>query len=233
MTQYLVMGSGRWATHLQRLLFLSGVSHLSWNRKQQSDIDLQDKVARCSHVWLAVSDHAVPEWVQKLIPLNKTVLHSSGALEIEGAHSLHPLMSFRPELYDDDFYSRLAFVTTSVKNGQDLMPGLKNSLSVIPSDKKAFYHAMCVLAGNGSVLLWQKFFSEMTSLGIPASAASAYADRIHQNLMTDPQTALTGPLVRGDRMTLLKNLAALEGDSYQDVLQALIQSYHQSSRGAR
>jgi predicted short-subunit dehydrogenase-like oxidoreductase (DUF2520 family) len=233
MTQYLVIGSGRWATHLQRLLFLSGVSHLSWNRKQHSDVDLQDKATGATHLWLAVSDHALSEWTQKLGPLNKTILHSSGAIEIEGAHSLHPLMSFRPELYEDNFYSRLAFVTTSSLNRQDLIPGLTNSLSVIPSEKKAFYHAMCVLAGNGSVLLWQKFFSEMTSLGIPATAASAYADRIHQNLMTDPQTALTGPLVRGDRMTLLKNLAALEGDPYQDVLQTLIQSYHQSSRGAR
>ena len=233
MTQYLVIGSGRWATHLQRLLFLSGVSHLSWNRKQHSESDLIDKAARSSHLWLALSDQALPEWTEKLEPLNKTILHSSGALEIDGAHSVHPLMSFRAELYDDDFYSRLAFVTTSPKERGELMPGLKNSLSVIPAEKKAFYHAMCVLAGNGSVLLWQKFFAEMTALGIPTSAAATYADRVHQNLMTDPKTALTGPLVRGDRMTLLKNLAALEGDPYQDVLQALIQSYHQSSRGAR
>lgn len=230
MTRYLVLGSGRWATHLQRLLTLSRVDHLNWNRQQHADAELEVRAADCTHLWIAVSDQAIAPLTERLRSLDKTLLHSSGALEIDGAHSVHPPMSFRPSLYDDDFYSRLAFVTTSTLPREQLIPGLANPLSVIPPEKKAFYHAMCVLAGNGSVLLWQKFFREMQDLGLPPETARQYCERVSENLLTDPATALTGPLVRGDRMTLLKNLNSLDNDPYQDVLQALIQAYHQESQ---
>lgn len=229
MTKYLVIGSGRWATHLQRLLTLSGLPFQNWNRREHSYENLTEKANAATHVWLCVSDQAIPEFLERFSGLPALLLHSSGALEFPGAHSVHPLMSFRPEIYDDDFYPRLAFTTVSDLSPEQLIPGLRQSLTRIPADKKTFYHAMCVLAGNGSVLLWQKFFGEMTQLGVPEAAARLYCERILSNMMSDPASALTGPLVRNDRMTLLKDLQALETDPYQSVLQALIQSYHQAS----
>jgi hypothetical protein len=87
-------------------------------------------------------------------------------------------MSFSKEPYPEEFYREIAFCTTSPLDRKRLIPGLSNSLTQISTDKKAYYHALCVLAGNGSVLLWQKFFKEMTALGVPQAAQKLYFERI-------------------------------------------------------
>lgn len=225
MFRYLIIGSGRWARHLQKSLALAGVPFENWARKTHSREQLDDALIRCSHVWLALSDQALQEWTPLLRDRARVLIHSSGALEIEGAHSVHPLMSFPPELYPDEFYAKYAFVTTSGLEREDLIPGLPNALVTIPKEKKTFYHALCVLAGNGSVLLWRKFFAEMQTLGIPGAPARLYAERILGNLLERPETALTGPLVRNDRATLAMDLEALDHDPYRGVLAAMIEAY--------
>lgn len=225
MKNYLILGSGRWALHLQKSLALAGISHGSWARKTQTLSDLQEKLTCASHVWLAVSDQALPEWAEKLRSFDGPVLHSSGALEIGGLHCVHPLMSFSNELYSDDFYSRFAFVTTSPLPREDLIASLPNPFFRIEPEQKTFYHAMCVLAGNGSVLLWQKFLHEMRRLGISNEASTLYARRIVENLANDPARALTGPLVRNDQITLQADLHSLAEDPFQGVLAALIEAY--------
>lgn len=228
MTQYLIIGSGRWATHLKFLLSLGEIPFRTWNRKQQNQKDLKTLSAECSHIWFAISDQSIQELGALDFFNDKIKIHSSGALEFEGIHSVHPLMSFSIELYSPEFYKGLNFVTTSDLPRQQLIPKIQNSLHHIQKEEKAYYHAMCVLAGNGSVLLWQKFISEMQRMGISQEASLQYCTRVFQNILSNPQTALTGPLVRGDRKTLLEDLRALESDPYQNVLQGLIQAYHQS-----
>jgi hypothetical protein len=230
MTQFLVIGSGRWALHLQKSLALAGVRHHQWARRLHSEADLFEKLKSSTHVWLAISDSALPEWSQRLKDFRGLLLHSSGALEIPGVHSVHPLMSFAPELYPDDFYDRYAFVTTSPLSREELIPSLKNPFIRIPVEKKAFYHAMCVLAGNGSALLWRKFFSEMRNLGLSEATTRLYAERITRNLLSHPGSALTGPLVRNDKLTLQKDLESMQGDPYQPVLAALIEAYAAGER---
>ena len=230
MKNYLVIGSGRWAQHLQKSLALAGVSYSNWARKQHSSDDLERELKRSSHVWLAISDQALQEWVQRLEKFPGLILHSSGALEIKGAHSVHPLGSFSFESYPNDFYQSFAFVTTSPLSREELIGKLPNPFFQIPASQKILYHSLCVLAGNGSVLLWQKFFSEMQKLGLSKDVLGFYAERIFSNLRTNPETALTGPLVRNDQETLEKDLSALENDPYQNVLQSLIQAYQESRR---
>ncbi len=233
MKRYLVIGSGRWATHLQKSLVLAGLPHAQWARKSHSELDLEKKLQTATHVWLAISDQALFEWVRRLADFKGVILHSSGALEIPGAHSVHPLMSFGPELYADSFYSTYAFVTTSQSSKETLIPGLANLFVRITSEQKVFYHALCVLAGNGSVLLWQKFFSEMKNLGIPFVVSSIYTRRILENLLQAPKTALTGPLVRNDQITLNKDLEAIQDDPFGPVLATLIDAYRKSEREFR
>lgn len=231
MTDYLVIGSGRWATHLKSTLRLAGCESSQWSRRSNNELELQQGLSRASHVWLAISDSALPEWSVKLRDFKGLKLHSSGVAEIPGLHSVHPLMSFAPQLYPDDFYQRFALVSTSSLERDELIPGLKNPFFKIKSEQKAFYHSLCVLAGNGGVLLWNKFFSEMQRLGLPFEVTQLYASRILENLLLDPERALTGPLVRGDHDTLQKDLAALGGDPFQAVLQSLIHAFQKSQRG--
>lgn len=230
MKQILVIGSGRWARHLLKSLALARIPHVNWARRTQSEQELSSLLAASSHVWLAVSDSALPEWRDRLASYEGIKLHSSGALEIEGLHSVHPLMSFPNELYPDSFYSRFAFVSTSKLDRESLIPGLPNPFFKIPASQKTLYHALCVLAGNGGVLLWQKFFADMSSMGIEGEPARLYASRIFENILERPFEALTGPLVRNDQATLKADLAAFENDPYQNVLRSLIQAYAETGK---
>jgi predicted short-subunit dehydrogenase-like oxidoreductase (DUF2520 family) len=99
------------------------------------------------------------------------------------------------------------------------------SFAIAPADRP-YYHAMCVLAGNGSTLLWARLFDVFQKrLGIPASAAHPFLKQVAANLLVDPVNALTGPLSRGDRGTIDSNLAALDGDPFRDVYVALVKAH--------
>lgn len=236
--KYLVVGSGRWAKHLKHLLELSNAPHSSWSRRSPSlhnnttdvDDDFKNLVQEASHIWLAVSDSAIEEIATKVRHINSAavIIHSSGALEIPQTESVHPLMTFSHTLYPEDIYINLQLVTTSKIEKEKLIPYLKQNLSYIDLEKKAYYHALCVLAGNGSVLLWQKFFREMKNFGISELVSIAYFKQIAANIESDLENALTGPLVRNDRKTLLMDLDSMNGDPYQAVLQSLIQAFHQT-----
>jgi predicted short-subunit dehydrogenase-like oxidoreductase (DUF2520 family) len=230
MKHFLVIGSGRWARHLLKSLALAGVSHSQWARRTHNSEQLDQELRKATHVWLAVADAALPEWSERTRATIAIKIHSSGALEIPGLHSVHPLMSFPETLYADSFYPRFAFVSTSDLPREELIPGLPNPLFYIPAAKKTYYHALCVLAGNGGVLLWQKFFAEMSALGIDPEPAKLYASRIFENILDRPFEALTGPLVRNDQETLRQDLQSMSGDPFQQVLQAMIHAYAESRK---
>jgi hypothetical protein len=173
-------------------------------------------------------------------------IHSSGAWSYPEIYSAHPLMSFRPldhehGPYPESIYQKINFALTSpaqenhLENSwpkseaaeiaqnikKKLFPFLPNFVFYLPEEHKAFYHALCVLAGNGSVLLWQKFFKEMPTLGCSVEGLEVFARQISENFLTDPESALTGPLVRKDTSTLALDAAALKADPFFDVFQAL------------
>lgn len=254
MTHYLVIGRGRWAKHLLHSLNLLGISHSRWTR-QDSPLLLTKLLTNATHVWIAISDSAIQDfylneiWPRinalksetepvcqtadvSLLPSNKRspeiiCLHSSGALEIPELHSVHPLMSFSHELYPDSFYLEdgFGFVTTSSLSKNRLIPGFPQNLSFIRPDQKAFYHSLCVLAGNCSVLLWQKFFDEMQKMNLPQDTLMSYFRQVSRNIQTSPLTALTGPLVRNDQVTLKMDLMALENDPFQIILASFVSAY--------
>ena len=82
-----------------------------------------------------------------------------------------------------------------------------------------------MLAGNFTYVLWTKLFSDFESrLGLPREAAIPYLRTIASNLSGGRADALTGPLTRGDSETVAANLAALQGDPFQDVYRAFVQA---------
>lgn len=217
MTKFLIVGAGKLAKHLNHYLSLLEQSPLNWDRSQDPHL-LKTKIAESTHVLLAISDSAIESFYRKhLAGLDKTVVHFSGALNIPEVIAAHPLMTFGPELYDRDTYFRIHFVITGATHLHEALPGLPNEFSVLAPEHKALYHALCVMGGNFPVVLWQKMFAEFDRLGISREAARIYLETVLHNTMKNPQTALTGPLARHDKSTVIKNIEALENDPFQKV----------------
>jgi predicted short-subunit dehydrogenase-like oxidoreductase (DUF2520 family) len=137
-------------------------------------------------------------------------------------------MSFNQSMYTRQQYQAMPFVIDhDAPSFETLLPGLPNTHFRLDKMQKAKYHALCVSSGNFSCLLWQKLFASLEQeFNLPRSIAYAYLQQQMQNLMHDAESALTGPLVRGDETTIAKNMAALEGDSFQAIYQSFVEYYH-------
>jgi predicted short-subunit dehydrogenase-like oxidoreductase (DUF2520 family) len=143
------------------------------------------------------------------------------------AEGAHPLMTFDDSVYELDAYRAIPFILDAGGTPfEELLPGLPNPSFVISAAERPFYHALCVMAGSFSTILWLKLFEEFQQrLGIPPSAARAYLAQVTANLMRDPDRALTGPLSRRDAQTIAANLQALEGDPFHAIYSAFVRAY--------
>src|SRR6185312_13125404 len=200
-SQYLIVGSGRTARHFAEYCRLLQQPFLTWSRQQDLTSELQQKTSLCSHIFLLISDSAIADFVQAHPFLKeKTLLHFSGALEIPGVVSAHPLMTFGPTLYTLSEYQKIPFVLTTSQPFSEILPGLPNRSFKIAVEEKAYYHALCVMSGNFTTLLWQKMREGLTDLGLPSEIANPYLEQVTKNILASPKLALTGPLARHDQM---------------------------------
>jgi predicted short-subunit dehydrogenase-like oxidoreductase (DUF2520 family) len=128
-------------------------------------------------------------------------------------------MTFGRRLYDLETYRAIPFVEE--RNGlrfQTAFPGLINTSWAIDPGDKALYHALCVAAGNLTTLLWARAFSDFEEkLGLPREILRPFLERTAANTLADGDKALTGSLARGDRGTIERDLAALEGDALGEI----------------
>jgi predicted short-subunit dehydrogenase-like oxidoreductase (DUF2520 family) len=226
---YGIVGDGRVARHFHHYLTQLGLPVRQWSRRAASSSP-PDALAPCRTVLLLIPDGAIVAFAEAWPELaDKRLVHCSGALVTAGAHGAHPLMTFGPDLYDLEAYRAIPFVLDiGSPPFEDLLPGLPNPSFTIPAEARAYYHALCVLAGNFSTLVWQKLFSEFEArFGMPASTAHPYLSRVTANLLSDAGRALTGPLSRGDAATIAANLRALEGDPFHAVYSAFVRAYDQ------
>lgn len=222
---YLLIGSGRVARHLAHYFNLLNISFSSWDRSQDPHA-LGRKVSQATHILLALSDSALEGFFrQHLAGHDKVFVQFSGAHHFNDMISAHPLMTFGPELYDLDFYQKIHFTLTGCGSLAQALPGLPNGYTVLPAEQKALYHAYCVLGGNFVTLLTAKMISGFADLNIPPEAAKVYSQKIIENTFANPQTALTGPLVRKDASTVNANLNSLINDPYYGVYQAFLKAH--------
>jgi predicted short-subunit dehydrogenase-like oxidoreductase (DUF2520 family) len=222
-----VVGDGRVARHFLHYFNLLALPVRTWSRRQPASGPVA-AFAECDTVLVLIRDAAIVPFVDAWPELQeKRLVHFSGSLVTDKARAAHPLMAFTDTLYDLDTYRTVPFVLDSADPPfADLLPGLPNPTFVIPSTERPRYHALCVLASNGSTLLWQRLLNEFSArFGIPPSAVSPFLRQTTANLVADPAAALTGPLTRGDTATIQANLAALEGDPWRDVYAALVRAY--------
>lgn len=223
--QYFIVGSGRTARHFANYFHNLGLSFSQWDRSQALS-RFQILLAQSSHVLLLISDSAIESFYREhLNHFSGTVLHFSGALEIPGVESVHPLMTFAKDLYDLGTYKNIPFVTTSKKAAKELLPGLTNAVHSISADKKAYYHALCVMSGNFTTLLWQKMAQGLREIGLPEGIENTYRTQIFKNIEYDLAQALTGPIARKDLKTVVRNDQALQGDAYQKIFRAFVAAH--------
>lgn len=225
---YGIIGAGRMARHFSYYLSLLHIPFRHWSRSQPV-ADLAILIQGSERLLILIQDDAIDAFIKSHEALNgKKLLHFSGRLSTPLAVGVHPLLTFGADLYTLDIYQNMPFIVDN--NGMafsDLLPGLSNPYYPVDSDKKALYHSLCVLSGNFTVLLWQKFFKELAhTIGIPADAGQLYLQQIANNLKNNPQAALTGPLARNDVKTIAANIQALAGDPYQPVYQAFVAAFN-------
>jgi predicted short-subunit dehydrogenase-like oxidoreductase (DUF2520 family) len=224
---YTIIGSGRVARHFSHYLSLLDIPHFKWSRKSSSQKQLEEKVERSTHIVVLISDSAIEEFVRrnKLFSERVTV-HFSGSLVTPFAHGAHPLMTFTEKLYPLERYLEMPFIIDEGRlRFHDLLPGLKNRHFRIQPELRPLYHALCVISGNFTTILWDRFFEGLErQLGLPAEAAFPYLDQIAENLKDRSLPALTGPLARKDLSTIRSNLRVLEGDPLQKVYHGFLEA---------
>jgi hypothetical protein len=231
----LLIGSGRLARHLARYFEQLGLSHAVWSRRMHAEgrcPELKALVHSRTHALLAISDGAIEPFIAAHPELAPVVrVHFSGRLTSPFATAAHPLFSFAEMLYERELYERIPFV---IDQGSpplsSLIPGLPNPSFFIEPARRSRYHALCVLAGNFTTLLWRKFFFELDrEIEIPREQALPYLESITRGL-AGTGAPLSGPLSRGDQATLQSNIEALKGDPFEDVYRAFVSAHEQQGK---
>lgn len=226
LSKYLIIGSGRMARHLLQYfsLILKDTHDAKfiidhWIRTQGPEL-LQEKIKNCTHILVAISDSSLSEFIQNnLISTGKIIIHFSGALNIDGTISTHPLMSFSHDLYSFEVYKQIHFAVTGTSTLQNIFPMFENEFTeVLPKDK-ALYHAYCVMSGNLPVILWSQILKELEKLQFPPHILDLYLNQVLQNFIHLRDKALTGPIARKDQVTIQKNIEALPQPEFKKIYQ--------------
>jgi len=233
--ELLLIGDGRLARHLTTYFEQLGLGHAVWSRRGHAEgrsPELRALIHSGTRALLAISDGAIDPFVSSHPELQDAIrIHFSGPLLTPLATCAHPLFSFASALYTRDLYERIPFV---IDKGapplESLIPGLPNPAFFIDPERRPRYHALCVLAGNFTTLLWRKFFYELDSeFGIAPEQALPYLESVTRALAR-PGAPLSGPLSRGDHATIQRNLEALQGDPFDDVYRAFLAAYERQER---
>ena len=220
---YLIIGSGRLATHLAHYFSLLNFHYKTWNRNETPD-QLSDLLNEKPIILLAVSDGAIESFYQEhLLKKDLTVIHFSGAFHTDSMISCHPLMTFGKNIYDLETYENIFFAVTGVRNLQEVFPFLKNPSFHLNAKDKSLYHALCVLSAAGAQKIWSLSEKSLHKIGVPEKALKPYIKQIAENYLASGAHSMTGPWARGDEKTISQNLSALSShsDSLHEVYKIL------------
>lgn len=157
------------------------------------------------------------------------VMHCSGAMNSEclaslrnkhcALASLHPALSFTdPNLAIAQFANTLCALEGEVAAINLLTPlftTIGGQVYQIKPEQKTLYHLAAVFATNYTVTLVQQAYEGFVSAGLSEQQAKdltdAFLSNISKNMkqVVEPKQALTGPLQRGDVVTIQSHLQAL------------------------
>ena len=223
---YGLIGNGKVSKHIQHYFNCLNINYSVWT-KQCKETSLRDLYQDCTHLLLLISDDAIEPFLKKNSYLqSKPTIHFSGSVCSNLATGMHPLMTFSHNIYDLETYRSIPFVCEAGEiTFEEAFPQLPNPHFVIQPQDKAYYHALCVLAGNFSQLLWKEFFAGLDNIGLPRSACYPYLKKVFSNLVDNEKNGFTGPLERRDINTIKQNLKALPDKNTEALYKAFVKSY--------
>ncbi|MFK8012786.1 MAG: DUF2520 domain-containing protein [Marinicellaceae bacterium] len=222
--RYTIVGDGKVAQHFCHYFTLINVEHNTWSRKQ-SIASLKSKILKTDIVLLLISDSAIESFIDKNSFLTETKLvHFSGTLTLDNVSGCHPLMTFSKHLYELNTYESIPFICDKAVDFHQLFPQLnKNRWFNINQKDKAFYHAMCVMAGNFTQTLMRETSKELSnSIDLPENILFPYLLQNTKNFIADPINSITGPIQRGDFTTVKKHLHSLKFHPLAHVYQSFV-----------
>lgn len=214
-----IVGSGCLATHLKHYLDMESVPYTCWSRSQDK-CSPYSKLKGCKHIILLISDNSISEFILNNPKLQKlNLVHCSGSLTIEEAAGIHPLMTFSKELYSLEEYRNVPFIGEKGRIGlKTIIPQLRNQYYELPSDKRSIYHALCVISGNFTNILWNKTIRDFQNkLNLPREVLYPYLERTVLNIQKSPLDSLTGPIRREDKTTIKNNKRALQSPLWSKI----------------
>jgi predicted short-subunit dehydrogenase-like oxidoreductase (DUF2520 family) len=225
--KYGIVGDGRVAKHFIFYLSMLNINCKIWSRKNNSMQEINLIFDDCDIIFILVKDSAIEEIAEKLKILNKILIHFSGSLISNLAFSAHPLMTFNEDLYDFETYKSIPFVVDNndiIK--KKYLVDFPNKVYFLNKELKPLYHSLCVIGGNFSCILWQGVIENFSrELKLPKEILIPFIIQIFSNILRDEKKALTGPLIRGDEMTIKKNLDALCNKPEKELYEAFIKYY--------
>lgn len=212
----------------------SSLPFVHWHRGQTASLHELCLKESPTHVWLAVSDDSIAEFVQNNIEclIGRTVTHFCGgkpSFRVSHGHKLlqvhvaHPLTTFGDVTHAQwrDDFDRIPFVlekpideSTPPPKLDELLPGFTNPVFYLAAKDRAYYHALCALAGGLTVQLWEALATRFQfELGVPSSALHHFLHQISRNLsrhLENRKSVLTGPVARGDHQSVVLHKSALD-----------------------
>jgi predicted short-subunit dehydrogenase-like oxidoreductase (DUF2520 family) len=202
---------------------------------------LADIVALSPEVYfLTVPDQALPEVAEELshcLATPTVVAHTSGATSVTvlrpcvdaGAATLvfHPLQTFSDPISGWKRFAGAAVAVTpsspddrrTAEQFGFAVAGLLGARPfLLPDDRRTLYHAAATLACNYLVTLEHHAERLFTLAGLPAGETLSLFLPLVKSTLCNVEAqgtvaALTGPLSRGDALTITRHLAALAADA--------------------
>ncbi len=189
-----------------------------------------------SWVILTVPDDAIEGVAEDLAGSDvlwqgKFVFHCSGlltsgsliSLEKKGAlvASIHPVQSFPQEKPDPGIFEGIFFglegKTEALERAIQVTTQLGGKPFILEARNKPLYHTACSMAANSVTTLLDAAIRLLKKAGLAESVALQVLFPLVQGTLQnvkkfDAETALTGPIARGDTASVAKHLEALEKD---------------------
>lgn len=198
----------------------------------QQFTDIAKLVESCDLIFITVPDsaiHSVWQQIRNLSIKNKYICHCSGMLsslvfdgiEDTGAYgyAVHPLYAFGSTSININDLSGIHFTVegnaSRLHEIISFFTSLGNPIASIVADQKPLYHAASVMVSNLVVALAHSTQSLFIECGLDKQFANSAWKKLLLNNAENicslgPINALTGPIERGDLITLQAHLACLD-----------------------
>ncbi len=204
---------------------------------------------------LTVPDDAIEAVAKELassdiVGQDKFFFHCSGLLTTEclipleesGAliASIHPVQSFPEKKPDPNAFQEIYFGLEGMGEALQLAIGITRQLGgkhiILEAQNKPLYHIACSIASNFLTTLLDTATELLSHGGLTNSEASQVLYPLVQGTLQNVKKfsagkALTGPVVRGDEVTIAKHLDALR--NYSELRELYIKIAHRSLQIAK